>query len=219
MAKHLTHQVTQLLDAVGQGEAGARDRLWELIYLELRQLARSELAREAPGRAAQPTTLVHEAYLRLVGSGNGHFQNRRHFFGAAAKAMRRIRIDDARRRRRIKRGGPGIGNADPGCANNGIRAGSAPFCADGLDGASVEDGPAIFDDDPLETLALDEALAKLERENPRAAEIVELRFFAGLTVDQAAEIMGLAPRTVELEWRATRAWLYGQLSGGETLST
>jgi DNA-directed RNA polymerase specialized sigma24 family protein len=218
MAEHLTHQVTQLLDAVGQGDTGARDRLWELIYQELRHLAISQLAHEAPGRALQPTTLVHEVYLRLTGPGNGHFLNRRHFFGAAAKAMRRIRIDDARRRGRIKRGGPGIGNADPGCAQDQVRTGAARLGRHDSISGLAENSLAFFDGDPIETLALDEALARLEHENPRGAEVVELRFFAGLTVDQTAEIMELAPRTVELEWRATRAWLYGQLSGGEILS-
>lgn len=185
------HDVTQLLDAVGAGDADAKARLWELVYSELRQMAAAHVAREGhgrqPGRGVQATTLVHEAYLRLFGGDNGHFSSRRHFFGAAAQAMRRIIVDDARMRGRLKRGG-------------------------GRARATLEFEPATLDGDPLEALALDDALAQLERHHPRAAEVIQLRYFTGLTVDQTAELMGIAPRTVDAEWSMARAWLYRLLS-------
>lgn len=186
------HDVTQLLDAVGAGDADAKARLWELVYSELRQMAAAHVAREGhgcqPGRGVQATTLVHEAYLRLFAGDNGHFTSRRHFFGAAAQAMRRIIVDDARKRGRLKRGG-------------------------GRARATLEIEPATLDGDPLETLALDEALDRLEQHQPRAVEVIQLRYFAGLSVDQTAELMGIAPRTVDAEWSMARAWLYRVLSG------
>lgn len=187
------HDVTRLLDAVGAGDCAARERLLELVYHELRQMAAAHLAREGQGRhpgRVQPTTLVHEAYLRLFAPGNGHFGSRRHFFGAAAQAMRRILVDDARKRGRLKRGG-------------GRRA------------ASLELEPATFDLDPAEMLALEEALSRLEQYQPRAAEVVHLRYFAGLSGDQVAEVMGVSPRTVDAEWCMARAWLFRVLSADD----
>lgn len=181
------HPVTQLLEAVSAGDVSARERLLELVYQELRQMAAANLAGERPGRGVQATTLVHEAYLRLFAGNNGHFTSRRHFFGAAAQAMRRIIVDDARMRSRLKRGG-------------------------GRALATLAFEPATLDSDPLEALALEDALVRLEREQPRAAEIVQLRYFAGLTVDQTAELMGIAPRTVDAEWSMARAWLFRVLS-------
>lgn len=182
--------VTQLLVAVGRGDAGAREELWTVIYEELRAMARRQLAAEAGG-TLQPTTLVHEAYLRLTADEDVRWENRRHFFAAAAQAMRRIRIDDARKRKRLKRGG----GAKPG---------------------PLQEAPPVFDQDPTEVLAVDEALTRLEREAPRKAEVVMLRYFVGLTVDETAEALGLSPKTVDNDWRIARAWLHGELSKGDS---
>ena len=184
-------RVTQLLAAVGQGDTSAQDRLWALIYDELHSVAQGQLAAEGGGRTLQPTTLVHEAYLRLVGDEDAQWANRRHFFAAAAQAMRRIRIDDARKRNRQKRGG-----------------GRRP-------GRMVSE-PPVFDQDPAEVLAIDEAVSKLEQIDPRKAEVVLLRYFTGLTVAETAEVLGVSPRTVDNEWRFARAWLRRELARGDT---
>ena len=180
--------ITQLLTAVSAGEKGAVDRLWAVVYDELRRLARAQLAAEAPGRIFDSTALVHEAFLRLAGRGPVAWENRRHFFAAAARAMRRIRVDEARRRKRTKRG-----------------AGQSP-------GSLMGDPPAL-DDDPTEVLAIDEALRKLEREAPRQAEIVMLRYFAGLSTRETALAMGVSVRTVHYDWQFARAWLHRELGG------
>ncbi|MFH1748120.1 MAG: sigma-70 family RNA polymerase sigma factor [Planctomycetota bacterium] len=179
--------ITQLLAAVGQGDAEARDKLWALIYDELHRVAQHQMADEAPGRTLQTTALVNEAYLRLVGGDNVQWANRRHFFAAAAKAMRHIRVDYARKRNSLKRGA-------------GWRA-----------GLPVEEQGA-FDRDADEALVIDEALSKLERTDPRKAEVVMLRYFAGLTVDETAEALELSPRTVDSDWRFARVWLKRELS-------
>lgn len=158
MATHPRQPVTELLAAVGKGDASAHEKLWAAVYDELRRLARQQMANEAPGRTLQPTALVHEAYFRLFPDGDAHFANRRHFFAAAAKAMRRIRIDDARMRGRMKRGG-------------GQKLGSLEGSANGEPNGSFE-APAIFDDDPIEVLAVNESLEKLAAEHPRKAEVV-----------------------------------------------
>ena len=191
MPASLPGQVTQLLEAVGKGDASAGDKLWSLIYGELHALAQRQLAAEGSGCTLQPTTMVHEAYFRLVGDSDVQWANRRHFFAAAAQAMRRIRIDDARRRRRLKRGG-----------------GEHP--------SPLQEAPAVFDQDPAEILALDEALVKLEQVDGRKAEVVLLRYFAGLTVDETANALGISARTVGYEWRFTRAWLRRELTRGDT---
>ncbi len=186
-----THAVTRLLDAIGAGETDARQRLCEVVYDELRAMARAHLADENRAKGLAATTLVHEAYLRLFTPGGGRFTDRRHFFGAAANAMRRILVDDARHRARLKRGGRVLGAAA---------------------GGSAVDEAAMFDTDPTDLIALEEVLARFEVEHPRAAEVIHLRYFAGLSVDQTAELMGLAPRTVDSEWRMARAWLYRALT-------
>ncbi len=190
-----SNAITKILSHIASGDVAARQQLWNLVYQELRQMAADQMALESPGRTLQPTALVHEAYFRLcAAAGNGHFENRRHFFAAAARAMRQIRIDDARRRGRLKRGGPAHG----GAARSQCR--------------SDDNGePAAFDDDPVELLAVEEALATLEKEQPDLAELVQLRFFAGLDIDQTAEVLGVAPRTVDNRWRIARAWLHRAL--------
>lgn len=169
------------------------------------------MAGEASGRTLQTTALVNEAYLRMVGGKQVRWANRRHFFAAAAKIMRQILVDDARRRQRLKRGGPGAGTqprsrkgTEEKDAGGGARGRKPPAL-------SVEEA-AVFDRDPTELLALDEALTKLEQIDPRKVEVVELRHYAGLTLDECAAAMELSPRTVSNEWRIARAWLHAELS-------
>ncbi|RMF71428.1 MAG: sigma-70 family RNA polymerase sigma factor [Planctomycetota bacterium] len=183
--------VTELLDAAGRGDERARERLWHAVYDELHRIARNQMRGEAAGRTLQATVLVNEAYLRLVGSGNGKWANRRHFFAAAAKAMRRIRVDDARRRGRLKR-------------DASRRE------------ALVEDPPDDTGQDLAEMLAVDEALAELEAIDPRWGELVNLRYFVGLSIDQTAEVLGVSPRKVDKDWRFARDWLHRELAKGDT---
>jgi RNA polymerase sigma factor (TIGR02999 family) len=176
--------------AAEQGDPQAAERLLPLVYDELRTLASRRLGREAPGQSLQATALVHEAYLRLVGGDPGRrWGGRAHFFAAAAEAMRRILIDRARDRRRLKRGG-GRGRVD-------LDLGSVPLDAPGDD-----------------LIDLDEALTELAREDPLCARLVALRFFAGLTQAEAAEALGLARRTADRHWAYARAWLYERLRRG-----
>ncbi|HZY84741.1 MAG TPA: ECF-type sigma factor [Gemmataceae bacterium] len=183
--------VTRILSAIEQGDPAAAGQLLPLVYDELRQLAAHRLAHERPGQTLQATALVHEAYLRLVGAEQAqHWDSRRHFFAAVAEAMRRILIDRARDRGRLKRGG------------NWRR-----LRLDDID-LSVAEPP---DDLP----ALDEALQKLAREDPPCAELVKLRFFAGLTLDEAAAILGIARRSADRYWAFARSWLYDELSKGD----
>lgn len=187
-----THAITRLLEAARAGADGVAELLWQAVYDELHRIAAARLADEHGRRTLQPTALVHEAYLRLL-AGDNHFENRRHFFAAAAKAMRRILIDDARRRRALKRSAPP---------------------ADGLCwSATTSNGPDGHND-PAELLAIDEALERLGGEDPELARVVELRFFGGLGVEETAETMGIAPRTVEKYWRLARAWLHDSLTDG-----
>lgn len=182
-----THFVTTLLDAMRHEAPGAQARLWEAVYAELHQMARGFMADERGARTIQPTALVNEVYLRLFASGNGSFENRRHFFAAAARAMHRICVDDARRRRRQKRGG-------------------------GVTAAELLDEPAVFDRDALEVLAVDEAMAKLELESSELAELVRLKYFVGLSLDEIADTLGISRRTVVNQWRLARAWLHAALA-------
>ncbi len=183
--------VTQLLAAAGRGEATAQNKLWSVIYDELHALAQWQMAREPPGHTLQATALVHEAYLRLVGDEEVQWANRRHFFAAAAQAMRRIRIDEARRRRTRRRGGD-------------------------RQRVPLSEADAVSDQDSATLLALDEALKKLERVEPRQAEVVLLRYFAGMTVEETARALDLSPKTVNNEWRFARAWLHRELTKGDT---
>jgi RNA polymerase sigma factor (TIGR02999 family) len=185
------HDVTRLLDAAAAGDPHAPGQLLPLVYDELRRLAAQRLAREKPGNTLQPTALVHEAYLRLVGGDNDEaWTGRGHFFAAAAEAMRRILVESARRRQSLKRGG------------NARRA--------DLD-ADLLAAPEPRED----LLALDEALDKLAAKNKQAAELVQLRYFGGLTLPEAAEALGMAPRTAGRLWAYARAWLRHEVEGPE----
>ena len=176
-------EVTRILHAIEQGDPHEAGQLLPLVYEELRQLATARLAREEPGQTLQATALVHEAYLRLVDVTQAQKWNSRgHFFAAAAESMRRILIDRARHKRSLKAGG-GFQRQDV---------------------AEVELGVAGPD---LDLLALDEALEKLERQDPRKAELVKLRFFAGLTIEEAANALGISTTTADNDWAYARCWL------------
>jgi RNA polymerase sigma factor (TIGR02999 family) len=181
--------VPEILKALEEGDPSAASQLLPLVYHELRRLAARKLAREGPGQTLQPTALVHEAYLRLVGDQEGprRFKDRGHFFAAAATAMRRIFIDSARRKRARKRGGR-------------------------LQRQQLEAVTAPEPDDDL--VALDEALEKLAAQDPVKARLVELRYFAGLTGEQAAEVLGISPTTADRHWAYARAWLRAEVRGG-----
>ena len=180
-------EVTQILTAIERGEARAAEELLPLVYDELRRLAAVQLAQEKPGQTLQATALVHEAWLRLVGNGPGgtepKWEGRRHFLGAAAEAMRRILIENARRKNSPKHGG-GLQRVD-------------------LEG--VEPAAAM---PPADLLALDEALTELTAADPAVVELIKLRFYAGLTDAQAAEMLGISRRTADRMWAFGRAWLY-----------
>jgi RNA polymerase sigma factor (TIGR02999 family) len=178
--------VTRLLDVVEKGEPQAAEELLPLVYEELRRLAAYRLAQEKPGQTLQATALVHEAYLRLVRAGCQQWEDARHFFNAAAEAMRRILIDIARRKQSAKHGG-------------------SPKHTD-LDGLDL---PASTP--PEELLALDEALERLEQAHPEEAQLVKLRFFVGMTQEEAARIMGISRGTLSNRWAFARAWLYEAL--------
>jgi RNA polymerase sigma factor (TIGR02999 family) len=182
--------VTRILSAIEQGDPHAADQLLPLVYDELRKLAAGYLADEKPGQTLQPTALVHEAYVRLVGTDpDQHWGGRAHFFAAAAEAMRRLLLDAARRKGRRRRGG-----------------GMARHDLDGIDPAAPESSDDL--------LALDEALGRLAAADPQAAELVRLRFYAGLPIPEVARILGISPRTADRTWAYARAWLY-QAVGGE----
>lgn len=179
--------VTCILSAIAQGDPHAAELLLPLVYDELRQLAAQQLAHDRPGQTLNPTALVHEAYLRLVGEGNDRrYHDRAHFFAAAATAMRHIRIDQARRKKTRKHGGK-------------------------VQRLELDDVTAPTPDDEL--LALDEALTQLAALDARKARLVELRFFAGLTNDQAADVLGISPTTADRDWAFARAWLRDAVRG------
>jgi RNA polymerase sigma factor (TIGR02999 family) len=179
---------TQILKAIEDGDRRAGARLLPLVYDELRKLAAQRLAQEKPGQTLQATALVHEAYLRLVGGENGnHWNSRGHFFAAAAEAMRRILVEQARRKKREKHG-----------------AGRKRVSLEGL-----EISLSMPSD---EILALDQALTKFAENDPQKAELVKLRFFAGLTGDEAARALGISPTTADRHWTYARAWLFRELS-------
>jgi RNA polymerase sigma factor (TIGR02999 family) len=181
--------VTRILSAIEEGDPRAAEQLLPLVYDELRQLAAHRLAHETPGQTLQPTALVHEAYLRLVGEGAGQpWDNRGHFFAAAAEAMRRILVESARRRRAVKRGGG---------------AGRVP----------LEEFHRVAES-PEDLLDLDDSLTRFAAEEPDKARLVQLRFFAGLSTPEAAAALGISVATAERWWTFARAWLYGDLQRG-----
>jgi RNA polymerase sigma factor (TIGR02999 family) len=187
---HSVADVTQILNAIDQGDPHAATELLPLVYDELRKLAAAHLADEKPGQTLQPTALVHEAYLRLVGPApEQHWGGRAHFFAAAADAMRRILLDAARRKGRRKRGGS-----------------MARRDLDAIDPAAPEDSDDL--------LALDEALGRLTSADPQAAELVRLRFYAGLPIPEVARLLGISPRTADRTWAYARAWLHEAVANG-----
>jgi RNA polymerase sigma factor (TIGR02999 family) len=186
-----THEITDLLRAWRGGKDASLERLLSRVYADLRQLARAQLAKERLGHTLQPTALVHEVYIRLVRERKIGWRNRAHFFGACARMMRRILVDHARRRQARK------------------RAGGSTVTLQGF--AEV---PAASGNGTLDLLALDQALESLERLSPRQCQVVEMRFFAGLSIEETAETLGVATRTVKLDWTKARAWLHHELTRG-----
>ena len=178
--------VTRILTAIESGDAKAADELLPLVYEELRRLAAAKMSQEPPGQTLQATALVHEAYLRLVGPQDQNWSGRTHFFAAAAEAMRRILIDNARRKRRLKRGG----------AQQKV---------------SLTDAEPAAEDPSDDLIALDEALVRLAEMDKTKADLVKLRYFAGLTLEQAAGVLNLPERTAKRYWAHARAWLYTQV--------
>ncbi len=178
--------VTQILTAIEQGDPHAADKLLPLVYEELRKLAAHKMANEAPGQTLQPTALVHEAWLRLAGNETPQFENRGHFFAAAAESMRRILIERARRKHALKRGAE-------------------------LQRVNLDDVEVAILADPEALLRVNEALEKLEQEDREAAQLVKLRFFAGMTNDEAGAALGVSARTAKRYWTFARAWLFREL--------
>ena len=182
-------EVTSLLGAVRDRAVGAEDALLAAVYADLRELAAARVRREAPGRTLQATALVHEAWLRLRG-GVDELEDRRHFFGAAARVMRQILVERHRRSQRLRHGGEAGRAAD----------------FDVVEFAAPSEAPA------LDLVALDGALVALEQHDERMAQIVQLRFFAGLSVEETADVLAVSPRTVKREWAVARAWLYQRMA-------
>ena len=180
----------QLLREAEAGSRQAAEDLLPLVYGELRRLAAAWMAELPPGHTLQPTALIHEAYVRLVGSGDPQWEGRRHFFFAAARAMQDILVEYARRKMALKRGG-------------------------GLRRADLAECELILDTPPEEILALEEALGKLNETNTRMHTVVTLRYFAGLTIQETAQVLNVDSSTVARDWRVARAWLFGQISGEE----
>jgi len=175
-----------MLDAIGKGDASTPAAFLDIVYEELRRLAASKMAREAPGQTLQATALVHEAWLRLMGDENRRFEDRTHFFAAAAEAMRRILIERARRRHAVRHGGE-------------------------LERVNVEEDKLASPKDDEQLLALNDALEKLERKHPAQAQVVKLRYFAGMSNEEIAELMGVSLSTVKNYWVFSKAWLFREI--------
>jgi RNA polymerase sigma factor (TIGR02999 family) len=186
MSAELNQPVTELLRAAQAGDTGAAERLLAALYEELHQLARARMAHLPPGQTLQPTALVHEAYLRLSDKSDVPWESRRHFFFAAARAMRDILVEQARRKARPVRGG-------------------------GRRREELDEACAVLEPPSEDVLAVHEALDELERQDALKAQIVLLRYFSGLTTAETAEVLGLAERTLDRQWRYIRAWLLGRL--------
>jgi len=185
------HEVTQLLVAWGDGDQSALDKLMPLVYDELHRLARRYMAQERPEHTLQTSALVNEAYVRLIDQRNVHWQNRAQFFGIAATSMRRILVSYARRRKRAKRG-----------------AGALQI--------SLDEAAILSDERASEMVALDEALENLAAVDPRKSQVVELRFFGGLSIDETAEVLKVSPGTVMRDWTLAKAWLRQEVLGDTT---
>jgi RNA polymerase sigma factor (TIGR02999 family) len=184
------NEVTRILSAIAQGDPQAASQLLPLVYDELRQLAAQKLAHETPGQTLQPTALVHEAYLRLVGEGQEpDWDSRGHFFAAAAEAMRRILVENVRRKRSLKRGGDRSRH-------------------------DLEEVQLAAPEPQEDLLALDEALNKLAAKDPVKAQLVQLRYFGGLTVEEAARALGISSTTAERYWTYAKTWLLREIGGG-----
>ena len=182
--------VTRILNAIELGDPKAADKLLPLVYEELRHLAAKKMAREKPGQTIQPTALVHEAYIRLVGSEAQDWNSRTHFFSAAAEAMRRILIENARRKRDLKHGGR-------------------------FQRIDLDDVKVTIEDPSTNLIMLDEALTKLTQKDRVLAELVKLRYFAGLTLEQIAKFQGVSSRTARSYWAYARAWLHREITKAE----
>jgi len=185
------HEVTQLLLAWSEGDKAALDQLMPLVYAELRRLAKSYMRRERIGQTMQTTALIHEAYLRLIDADRVRLENRSHFFAAAARLMRQVLVDLARERGSRKRGGAGRR-------------------------VSFDEAMAVSKQHDEGLLALDEALEALAQIDPRKSQVVELRFFGGLSVDETAESLGVSVETVHRDWRLAKSWLLRRLRGGRS---
>lgn len=186
------NEVMRILSAIERGDVRAVDELFPLVYQELRQLAAQRMSKESPGQTLQATALVHEAYIRLVGAEEQNWSSRGHFFSAAAEAMRRILIENARRKKSLRHGGE-------------------RKRVDFDEAAIAKDNDTSSDD----LIALDEALKKLSEKDKVSADLIKLRFFAGLTMEQAANIVGIPRRTADRNWSYARAWLYKEISKGD----
>jgi RNA polymerase sigma-70 factor (ECF subfamily) len=186
-----SQEITQLLVAWGDGDQAARDELMPLVYEELRRLAHRYMSRERPGHTLQTSALVNEAYLRLIDQKGVHWQNRAHFFGIAAQMMRRILVDYARKGRYAKRGG----DARP---------------------VPLDEGLIVSDARAADVVALDDALKGLVEIDPRKCQIVELRFFGGLSVEETAEVLAVSPGTVMRDWTLAKAWLRREMTATKT---
>lgn len=183
--------VTQLLVDWSKGDSAALERLMPIIYNELRRLAAHYMRKERPDHTLQPTALVHEAYLRLIDQKTVRWQNRAHFFGLAARMMRRVLVDHARGQRRAKRGG-------------------------GLRKVEIEGADELARDAAEDIVALDDALIALAAMDPRKCQVVELRYFAGMSVQETAEVLGVSVNTVMRDWTAAKAWLYNEIKNEDT---
>jgi len=172
---------------MARGDSGARDELFAVVYAELKQLARSQLRRERPHHTLQPTALVHELYLRLAGQQGVPWQDRAHFFGIAARVLRQILVDHARQAKSAKRGGAAVR-------------------------ISLDEAVTTLAQREIDLVHLDDALIKLAGQDPRQCEIVEMRFFGGLSIEETAEATGLSPATVKRDWAVARAWLYREMA-------
>jgi RNA polymerase sigma factor (TIGR02999 family) len=182
--------LTQILHSIEQGDQHAAEQLLPVVYDELRKLAAQKLAQEKPGQTLEATALVHEAYIRLVDTERAqHWDSRGHFFAAAAESMRRILIENARKKQRLKRGG-------------------------GLERVDLDQIHLTVDNPSDDLIALDEAIAKLAKKAPKKAELVKLRFFAGLTIDEASKALAISTTTAERHWAYARAWLYREIARG-----